>query len=134
VDEFPPRIYPIRPDPFVYEPFHQTRAWVRQEAVRIAEEVRRSIEEQAEHLERQFMQHGAKQVGIRYLEPKKMRQMALRLYRAAVCHLSWGQIADLELDDNDPDAAPSDDNVRKSVSSWARALDIPLPPQKHQRR
>lgn len=132
-EEFPPRIHPLQPEPFVYDPFNRSRAWVRKEAVRIAEEVRQSIVQQAETLEQQFQQHGARQLGVRHQDPKELRRMAYRLYRRAVCHLPWEKIADLE-GDEDLDAVSDAQTVRKTVTDWARILDIPLPESKTGRR
>ena len=133
VEEYPPKIYPLQPEPFIYDPFHNSRSWIRKEAERIAETVRQSIEAQAEMLEQQFREQGATPMGARYQDPGVMSRMALRLYRAAICGLTVEQIADLELGE-DPDAVPSGDAVRKTVSEWSRVLDVPLPRRKGGRR
>jgi hypothetical protein len=132
-EEFPPRIHPLQPEPFVYDPFDRSRAWVRREAARIAEEVRQSVVQQAEILEQQFQQHGARPLGVRHQDPVEMRRMALRLYRRAVRNLRWEEIADVEMTE-DPDAEPDAQTIRRTVTNWARVLDIPLPKQEQSRR
>jgi hypothetical protein len=113
---------------FSYDPTRQGPEWVRAEADRVAETIRRSIVDQAEALEKQARAKGYRPIPPRYRgDGGELKRMAQRLYRRAVLKWSWQNIARAEHPPEDVRKFYPSRAVRNSVEHWARELDIPLP-------
>ena len=115
-------IMPPLPLPFEYDPTHQNLDWVRNRADQIADEVRRSILEQAEDLEQV---PGWRTIPTQHQDLGRLQRLALRLYRRAVLGWPWQRIAHQETEDTREYCDWQ--SVRTTVRAWSEELDVPLP-------
>ncbi|MAG37621.1 MAG: hypothetical protein CL878_15410 [Dehalococcoidia bacterium] len=122
-----PRIWPIQPLDFHYDPsvygVHSVRQWAKQ----LCQELEADIVRQAEAIEAIAEYHGFARTPSRHVRSSEMRRMALRLYRALVCGWDNDRILGVEARDNVDDPTyqpPSPQAVSNSVTRWAKRLDL----------
>jgi hypothetical protein len=120
----------IQPEPlpkFEYDPAFMTRADLHAQVKKILAEAKASTLDQAKRIEDHYRAQGFRPVPSRHRDRKGtvLPRLALRLYRRAVLHWPYPQIAEAERKETDRWVEHGE--VEGTVTHWARQLEIPLP-------